>query len=123
VPPQDVVEGAASGIRGERQFNIILPSVALKADFYVASDDLDDWGLERRRREPMGPDDAIWIAPPEYVILRKLEFYVASGSPKHVDDIRAILRLGRFPLDETALISLAARRGVVDAWERVRGVG
>ena len=123
VPPQDVVEGAVAGVGGERQFNIILPSVALKADFYVASGDLDDWGFERRRREPMGTDGAVWIAPPEYVILRKLEFYVAGGSPKHMDDIRAILRLRRSPIDENALISLAAGRGVLDAWERVRGVG
>ena len=123
VPPRDVVEGAVAGVRAERQFNIILPSVALKADFYVAWDELDGWGLERRRREPMGTDAAVWIAPPEYVILRKLEFHVAGGSSKHVDDIRAILRLRRFPIDENALTSLAARGGVLDAWERVRGGG
>jgi len=31
------------------------------------------------------------VAPPEYVIVRKLEYYRESGSEKHVRDIRSML--------------------------------
>ena len=33
----------------------------------------------------------IAIAPPEYVIVKKLEFYKEGHSQKHIDDIKAII--------------------------------
>ncbi len=46
-----------------------------------------------RRRE------AFWIAPPEYVILRKLEYYREGGSQKHLDDIIGILDISPEEVD------------------------
>lgn len=34
----------------------------------------------------------IWLAPSEYVVLRKLEYFREGGSTKHLFDIRAIIR-------------------------------
>jgi hypothetical protein len=56
--------------------------------------DLDRWALGRRRREPVG-EGAVWVAPPEYVVIRKLEFYRMGGHPKHpAYDLEAALAGG-----------------------------
>jgi hypothetical protein len=58
------------------------------------------------------------VAPPEYVILRTLEYYREGGSEKHVRDIRATLALSPVPLDRTALADWLGRRGL-DAQRRI----
>jgi hypothetical protein len=122
VPPLEVIVAVAEHRHGERQLNVILPGEALKADFYVVSDDLDRWGLERRRREPMG-SEAIWVAPAEYTIVRKLEFYRAGESAKHVDDIRSMLRTRPDAVDLGVLEGLVADRGLGAQWDQVRRRG
>ena len=57
-------------------------------------------------------------APPEYVILRKLEFFREGGAGKHLSDITAILRSTR--IDERALGSWIERLGLGELWDRVR---
>lgn len=37
--------------------------------------------------------DVVWLAPPEYVIVRKLQYYREGKSPKHLADIRNILEI------------------------------
>jgi hypothetical protein len=51
---------------------------------------LHAWALAHRRRIDLGGGGA-WIAPPEYVVLRKLEYLREGGSDKHVRDIRFVL--------------------------------
>jgi hypothetical protein len=72
-------------------FNLFHHASQFKADIYVAAGDpLHAWGLEHRRRIDIAGAGA-WIAPPEYVILRKLQFFREGGSDKHLRDIRFIL--------------------------------
>jgi hypothetical protein len=47
--------------------------------------------------------ESITIAPPEYVILRKLEYFREGGSDKHLRDIRAMLAVSGDQLDRPAL--------------------
>jgi len=35
----------------------------------------------------------IWVAPPEYVIIRKLEFFEEGGTEKHLRDIGGMLQM------------------------------
>ena len=78
-------------------FNLIHHQSQFKADIYLAArDPLHSWALEHRRRIDLAGAGA-WIAPPEYVILRKLEFLREGGSDKHLRDIRFIL--AATPLD------------------------
>ncbi|NOY76042.1 MAG: hypothetical protein GXP32_09685 [Kiritimatiellaeota bacterium] len=35
----------------------------------------------------------IFIVPPEYVIVKKLEYWSEGGHDKHLDDIKAMLRI------------------------------
>lgn len=117
VPPVSAIAAAAGHVQGERQLNVILPGMALKADFYVAGGELDEWGLERRRREPIG-SAAIWVAPAEYVVVRKLEFYRDGGSSKHLEDIRSILRMSGENLDRAAVERFVESLGLAAEWAK-----
>jgi hypothetical protein len=60
----------------------------------------------------------MWVAPPEYVILRKLEFWREGGSEKHLRDVRAMVAAG-LPLDRAFLDTELRQRGLEAAWGRV----
>jgi len=73
-------------------FNLIHHDGMLKADIFVAKDDpLHRWALQHRRHAEMTNGVKLWVSPPEYVILRKLESYRDGGSGKHLRDIRFML--------------------------------
>jgi hypothetical protein len=116
-PPLEVVRLECS--RDSRgHFNLIHHETGMKADLYLAAkDDLHRWGLAHRRRIPFGAGQ-FWLAPPEYVILRKLEFWREGGSEKHVRDIRAMLATG-LELDRAFLDAELRRRGLEEVWRRV----
>ena len=116
-PPLEVLRVECS--RDSRgHFNLIHHETGMKADIYLAAqDDLHRWGLAHRRRIPFGPGQ-LWLAPPEYVILRKLEFWREGGSEKHVRDVRAMLAAG-VALDRAFLDAELHRRGLVEIWRRV----
>jgi hypothetical protein len=58
-----------------------------------------------------------WLAPPEYVIVRKLESWREGGSAKHVRDIRGMLA-GTASIDRRLVESLARERGLEDLWRQ-----
>jgi len=98
-------------------FNLIHHASQFKADIYVAAGDpLHDWALGHRRRIDIGGTGA-WIAPPEYVILRKLQFYREGGSDKHVRDIRFML--AATPIDREFVETEVARRGLQETWQTI----
>ncbi len=65
------------------------------------------------RGEPMT------VTPPEYVIVRKLEYYRHGGSDKHLRDIRSMLQVSRDLLDRLALEDWIRRLGLTEEWKRV----
>ncbi len=65
--------------------------------------------------------NSITLAPPEYVIVRKLEYYREGGSEKHLRDIRAMLAISGDLLDRPALLDWIARLGLETEWRRVMG--
>lgn len=120
VPPVEII-AAAAGQGAGGAFNVIHPGHALKADFFVAGDALAAWGLDHRRREPMGDQDAgVWVAPPEYVIVRKLEYFRSGASAKHLEDIRSMLAFGGEALDLPVIERHVARLGLRVEWEQAR---
>jgi hypothetical protein len=118
VPPDETVRlELARGARG--MFNLIHHGSQFKADIYLAGNDpLHAWALEHRRRIDLHGTSA-WIAPPEYVILRKLEFLREGGSDKHVRDVRFIA--AATPLDRDFLDGEIARLGLQEQWRRCAG--
>ena len=85
-PPTEVI--AVEAAREQRgHFNIIHHETGFKADVFLnGRDPLHAWGLARARRLEV-EGQALVVAPPEYVILRKLEYYREGGSEKHLRDI------------------------------------
>ncbi len=119
LPPAEVlaIESQRSG-RGH--FNIIHHASGLKADVYVVGgDELHAWALANARRYRVGGLD-VALAPPEYVITRKLEFYREGGSAKHLRDVRSMLRLSDELIDLRILESWIERRGLQAAWSSVQ---
>lgn len=117
-PPLEVVrEECARASRGH--FNLIHHETGFKADIYLAgSDPLHRWALARRHRIE-DAEASFALAPAEYVIVRKLEFWREGGSDKHIRDVRAIVESG-VALDREVLEQEIRARGLDDAWRRVR---
>lgn len=63
--------------------------------------------------------EAIAVAPPECIIVRKLEFYREGGSEKHLRDIRSMLRVSGAQINQADLNEWIQRRGVEAEWKRV----
>lgn len=90
LPPTEVI--AVESRRESRgHFNIIHHHTGLKADIYLSRNHPGlPWALAHTRRVPT-PACEITVAPPEYVILHKLEFYRESGHQRHIRDIAGIV--------------------------------
>ena len=119
-PPPEVI--AAEARRPRRgHLNLIHQDTGLKADLYLAgSEPLQAWGLARRRRVELGPGQSIWIAPPEYVILKKLEYFREGRSEKHLTDIRGMLAVSGDEIDSSFLDAQIANLGLAAEWQLAR---
>jgi hypothetical protein len=117
VPPAEVIDEERQRAR-HGHFNIIHHDTALRVDVYLAGDDpLHHWALERRRTATIH-GDAIWFAPLEYVIVRKLEYFRDGGSDRHLRDIAGVLRVSGEQVNREHLGQLVAERGLDDLWRR-----
>jgi hypothetical protein len=118
LPPTEVIaEEVARGTRG--QFNVIHMATGYKADFYPAgSDELNAWGF-RNKRDIQFDDERLSLAPPEYVIVRKLQFFREGGSEKHLRDIRSMLSISLEQIDNARLMEWIQRLGLDAEWQRV----
>jgi len=95
-------------------FNIVHAEFALRADVYCAgTDTLNAWALNEAKiiRVDALP---VRVAPPEYVIVRKLLYTAQGGSAKHLQDIRAVLRRSGELLDLGRVEREAELAGVSD---------
>jgi hypothetical protein len=120
VPPDETLRLEA-GRSSRGMFNLIHHASQFKADIYLAArDPLHAWALEHRRRISLEGGGA-WIAPPEYVILRKLEYLREGGQDKHVRDIHFIL--AATAVDREFLEAEVARLGLHAQWRQCRPSG
>ena len=118
VPPREVMV-----IEGRRQlhghFNLIHAATALKADLYPAGvDPLHRWALKNRQAITVGTE-RVWVAPPEYVILRKLQYLRDGASDKHRADIRAMLESLGERLDRGTLHNEIEALGLAREWASI----
>jgi hypothetical protein len=118
VPPVTVIlEELARDQRGH--FNLVHVNSGLKADFYPAGrDELHVWAFQRVRRYPIG-ETTVSLAPLEYVILRKLQYFREGGSEKHLRDIRSMLAVSGDQLNRSALAEWLDRLNLRNEWRRV----
>ena len=62
------------------------------------------------------------FAPPEYVIIRKLEFFREGGSEKHLRDIASMLVESATQIDATYLDGEVIARGLTTGWQKCRDI-
>jgi hypothetical protein len=117
-PIEVIVVEAAREQRGH--FNIIHHETGFKADVYLSGrDPLHAWGLARARQLEV-EGQVVIVAPPEYVILRKLEYHREGGSEKHLRDIRSMLDTSPDAIQRAELEKQIAARGLQEAWRQVQ---
>lgn len=97
-PPVEVIRLEAG--RPQRgHFNVIHHQTGFKADIYTSGrDQLHEWALSNRKSVDI-EEEIFWVAPPEYVILRKLEYFQEGGSEKHLRDIAGIIEISSDNVD------------------------
>lgn len=118
-PAEAIAVEAARDLGGH--FNIIHHETGFKADMFLSgSDPFHAWGLERACRLDVGGDSLV-VAPPEYVIVRKLEYFRNGGSEKHLRDIQSMLETSPGLIQRSELEQQIAARGLQEVWRRALG--
>lgn len=118
-PPEEAIEEVLRlGEKGH--MNVIDQKTGFKIDVYPAGgDELTRWGFAQRRRVELIAGEEVWVAPPEYVVLKKLAFYREGGSQKHIDDIRGMLDVSGDQIDIPLLERWSSQLGLEDCWSSV----
>lgn len=118
LPLETLTVEARRPIRGH--FNLIHHETGFRADVYtVGEDPLNHWAMANRKSfEIQG--EQVWLAPPEYVIPRKLEFYREGGSDKHIRDIAGVLEMSSDDLNTDWLQERVLGYGLVREWEKAK---
>ena len=117
-PLESLIIEAGRPLRGH--FNLVHHETGLRADVYTAGvDPVHHWATANRRSfEIRG--ERVWLAPPEYVILRNLEFYREGGSDKHLRDIAGILEMSFDDLNMDWLQEKIRDFGLDREWEKAK---
>lgn len=114
LPPADVI-AIESRREAHGHFNIIHHNTGLKADIYLSRNHPTlPWALHKIRRVET-PSSPINLAPPEYVIIHKLEFFREGGSQKHLRDIAGIIE--QQDLDHEFLDHSIHQLGLTPQWQ------
>ena len=118
VPPPEVI-AAEIARPAKGQFNVIHSDTGFKADFYTAGrDELHAWAFRNSRKMEYRGEPMV-VAPPEYVIVRKLEYFREGGSEKHLRDVRAMLAISGDLVNRAELLDWIQRLNLETEWQRV----
>jgi hypothetical protein len=104
-------------------FNLIHLTHAYKVDVFVAGTSALD-REERQHRVRLAPfrgsEHTVWVAAPEVVVLRKLDWFQRSAGSlaRQWPDILGVLRLQGDALDRAWMRSMAATMGLAELLER-----
>lgn len=118
VPPPEVM--SAEVAREQRgHFNLIHMNTSFKADVYpTGRDEFNGWAFRNKRRiEFLG--EVLVLAPPEYVIVRKLEYFREGGSEKHLRDVKGMLNVSGDIINRKDLNFWIQRQSVEAQWKQV----
>ena len=119
LPPKETML-AETAREQHGHFNLIHHDTGFKADLYpTGRDELNAWAF-RGKRSIEFEGESVTLAPPEYVILRKLEYYREGHAEKHLRDIRAMLAVSGEQLDQSVLNEWIQRRGLETEWRQVK---
>jgi hypothetical protein len=116
-PPEVIFAEAAREQRGH--FNIIHVNTSFKADVYpTGRDEFNGWAF-RNKRPVEFRGETLLLAPVEYVIVRKLEYFREGGSEKHLRDIRGMINVSGKTICQEDLNFWIQRLHVEAQWKLV----
>jgi hypothetical protein len=120
-PPTEIITSEA--IRERRgHFNILHIASGFKADVYLCGHDpFQKWALDHSHRVELG-DSSLVLAPIEYVIVMKLEFFREGKSEKHLRDIRAMLEVSPQMIDMARLEQIISERELNEEWRKAHSI-
>lgn len=118
VPPAEVIRAEVRRPT-KGQFNLIHMATSFKADvFTTGRDEFNAWAFRNKRVTELQGETLV-LAPPEYIIVRKLEYFRDGTSEKHIRDIRSMLKVSGEQIDRAALDEWIQLRGVEAEWRKV----
>jgi hypothetical protein len=114
-PPQEVLRDE---VVRKGSFNLIHQNSGVKVDI-VLDKETDFYASEfaRRKKIEVAPDIEVYIASPEDLILKKLDFYREGQSEKHLLDIREVLMA--MTVDESYIEDWVERLDLRKIWEKI----
>ena len=115
-PPEEVLK--IEMLRASRgHCNIIHNETGFKADIYfTGTDKFQKWAVTSAKHIDYYKSD-ISIAPPEYVIIKKLELYKEGNVQKHIEDIKSILHNSKEMINFSLLEKFLNEFGLLKEWE------
>ena len=103
------------------QFNIIHPVSGIKIDVILKQDTpFDNSRFGRLHRIYPAESYQANFAAPEDVIIKKMEYYKAGGSEKHLRDIAGILKISGEMVDINFITEWARRLGLLEIWDAIQ---
>ena len=114
-PPSDILKDE---IVNRGQFNLIHHESGLKIDVIVRKQSphsIEEFS--RRKKISFWKGFEAFIASPEDVIIKKLDFYREGGSDKHITDIRGIL--ASTEVDGKYLDEWLLKLGLTEYWKKI----
>ena len=103
-------------------FNLIDFKTRFKALYFKGQDELHQWALANQREINIGPC-AIFLASPEYLILRKMKFYREGVSGKYLGGIAGIFQNHTVLMDQIWLEQKVDSLGLVEVRENINQMG
>ncbi len=101
-------------------FNLIHHETGFKADIYlIGKDEFQIWAMNNRK-EIIFLGKKLFIAPPEYVIIKKIEFYYEGKSQKHLYDIAAMIKNSRSIIDFDFILNRLNKAELLKIWEEIK---
>lgn len=114
-------EAVREAIYHRGQFNIIHPASGIKVDIIIKQDTpFDNSRFGRMQRIYPAESYQANFAAPEDVIIKKMEYYKAGGSEKHLRDITGILKISGEIVDWNYITSWAKCLNLTEVWDAIR---
>ena len=114
-PPKEVLQDEVVR-RGS--FNLINQSSGIKVDIVLDKEnDFYKSEFARRKKIEIVPGTEIFIATPEDLILKKLDYYREGQSEKHLNDVRDIVM--NLKVDDVYIKMWVERLGLTAEWSKV----
>ncbi len=113
-------EAVREAILHQDQFNIIHPESGIKIDVIIKQNTpFDDSRFRRLHRLYPAESYQANFAAPEDVIIKKMEYYKAGGSEKHLRDIAGILKISAEIVDWDYITKWAERLDLTEVWDAI----